>query len=213
MLTFEECWSAFEKLFPNDPKGKRPQQSYFELELFYPYVVKLRPRLLLEIGVEYGGTLIFWINAADPNAKILAIDWNTYMPSLIPIWESWLTEGQRLFVINRDSRDEETIEEVKHILGDDKLDFLFIDGNHTMPVPKLDYENYSPLVRPGGIIAFHDIAGPPLLNQPGLAKYWRDLKVQLVEHTYAKTVEFVCRHYTTGTSGIGMIMLQEENDK
>jgi len=50
-------------------------------------------------------------------------------------------------------------------------DFLFIDGDHTYEGVEGDFEMYSPLVRRGGIIAFHDIVpGPPenvgcLMNQ------------------------------------------------
>ena len=35
-------------------------------------------------------------------------------------------------------------------------DFLFIDAGHTAEDARRDHTNYGPLVRPGGIIAFHD---------------------------------------------------------
>jgi predicted O-methyltransferase YrrM len=43
------------------------------------------------------------------------------------------------------------------LLGGKPLDFLFIDGDHRYEGAKADFELYSPLVRPGGLIAFHDI--------------------------------------------------------
>ncbi|MEO0196406.1 MAG: class I SAM-dependent methyltransferase [candidate division WOR-3 bacterium] len=43
------------------------------------------------------------------------------------------------------------------MLGNSKLDFLFIEGNHSYEGVKMDFEMYFPLVRKGGIIAFHDI--------------------------------------------------------
>jgi predicted O-methyltransferase YrrM len=36
-------------------------------------------------------------------------------------------------------------------------DFLFIDGDHTYQGVKQDFQMYSPLVKKGGIVAFHDI--------------------------------------------------------
>ena len=39
----------------------------------------------------------------------------------------------------------------------EKLDFLFIDGDHSYDGVKADFEMYAPMVRPGGLIAFHDI--------------------------------------------------------
>jgi len=46
-------------------------------------------------------------------------------------------------------------------LNGEPLDFLFIDGDHTYEGVKRDFEMYSPLVRNGGIIAFHDIVKHP----------------------------------------------------
>jgi predicted O-methyltransferase YrrM len=50
---------------------------------------------------------------------------------------------------------------------------LFVDGNHEFEAVLQDYEQWSPLIRPGGLIAFHDVvleengdpAGPRLLVQ------------------------------------------------
>ena len=41
-----------------------------------------------------------------------------------------------------------------------KRDFVFIDGLHTYEQLKLDLENYSKLIRKGGIIACHDYNHP-----------------------------------------------------
>jgi predicted O-methyltransferase YrrM len=46
---------------------------------------------------------------------------------------------------------------IKNILDDRKVDFLFIDGDHTYEGVTRDFEMYSPLVKRGGIIAIHDI--------------------------------------------------------
>lgn len=36
------------------------------------------------------------------------------------------------------------------------FDLLFIDADHRLDDVRMDFDDYSPLVRPGGIIAFHD---------------------------------------------------------
>jgi predicted O-methyltransferase YrrM len=38
-----------------------------------------------------------------------------------------------------------------------RLDFVFVDANHTYPYVKADLENYKPLIKPGGVLAGHDI--------------------------------------------------------
>ncbi|HZY81119.1 MAG TPA: class I SAM-dependent methyltransferase [Cyclobacteriaceae bacterium] len=37
-----------------------------------------------------------------------------------------------------------------------KIDFLFIDGDHSIEGAKFDFESYSPMLAKGGLIAFHD---------------------------------------------------------
>jgi predicted O-methyltransferase YrrM len=61
-------------------------------------------------------------------------------------------------MIHGDSHDSQMKVTVTQILGDDRLDFLFIDGDHTYDGVKQDYEMYKDLVKPGGWIGFHDIS-------------------------------------------------------
>jgi hypothetical protein len=48
---------------------------------------------------------------------------------------------------------------------------LFIDGDHTYEGVRRDFEMYSPLVRKGGIIAFHDIYPGPEESVGGVPKF------------------------------------------
>jgi predicted O-methyltransferase YrrM len=56
----------------------------------------------------------------------------------------------------------------------DEVDFMFIDGDHTYEGVKKDWELYSPMVRKGGVIAFHDIieARPHI----GVGRLFEELK-------------------------------------
>jgi predicted O-methyltransferase YrrM len=40
----------------------------------------------------------------------------------------------------------------------ERIDLLFIDGNHAYDAVKRDFNDWSPLVKPGGVVAFHDVA-------------------------------------------------------
>jgi len=44
----------------------------------------------------------------------------------------------------------------------DKIDFLFLDGDHSEQGIERDWEDWHPFVIPGGVIAFHDAALFPL---------------------------------------------------
>jgi predicted O-methyltransferase YrrM len=78
-------------------------------------------------------------------------------------------------VVYGDSHKPETLAELADLLADDRVDLLFIDADHTYEGVKGDYETYSPLVRPGGIVAFHDILTHPNMPYVAVDILWRQL--------------------------------------
>jgi hypothetical protein len=65
-----------------------------------------------------------------------------------------------------------------------------------------DYEMYGPLVRPGGIIAIHDIVPGPKDNVGGVPGFWRKLKT-----TTPGIVEEIVEDWSQGGFGIGVVYL------
>jgi MMP 1-O-methyltransferase len=69
----------------------------------------------------------------------------------------------------------------------DPIDLLFIDGAHEFEAVFQDYEQWSPLLRPGGMIAFHDVvfgenpdpAGPGMVAKAHIYDnpMWVDVKL------------------------------------
>jgi len=57
-----------------------------------------------------------------------------------------------------------------------KLDFLFIDGDHTYEGVKRDFKMYSSLVKKGGIIAFHDIVEHDPNSKCKVNRFWNEVK-------------------------------------
>lgn len=55
------------------------------------------------------------------------------------------------------------------------IDVLLIDGDHSFEGVSLDFYRYSPLVKPGGLILFHDIRPEP---NPGNVPDWPDDSVR-----------------------------------
>ncbi len=68
------------------------------------------------------------------------------------------------------------LEEVRKVLLPGWLDFLFIDGDHTLEGVRSDYEMYSPLVKPGGTIIFHDICIHRVEFDCHVDEFWNKLK-------------------------------------
>jgi cephalosporin hydroxylase len=107
---------------------------------------ELKPTRVLEIGVQAGASLRVWSDIAGPEGKVFGLDLSDATQQM--------TFNNPPTVLTGDSSKPETIEMVKNLIPE--LDFLFIDGEHYGEGPRLDWENYSPLVRSGGIVAFHD---------------------------------------------------------
>ena len=71
--------------------------------------------------------------------------------------------------------------DVVHDFKDMEFNFLFIDANHSYAGCKADFENWSPLVRSGGEIAFHD-ANLDSVNQVVVETSWerRDIDTMAI---------------------------------
>jgi predicted O-methyltransferase YrrM len=160
----------------------RPLQVKEEILKLAETVMNLKPKFILEIGTANGGTLFLWTRIASEDAHIISIDLpgglfgGGYPKCKIPLYKSFSKEKQKIYLITKDSHNPQTLKEVERILDGERVDFLFIDGDHTYKGVKKDFEGYSPLVREGGIIAFHDICSGSHECVGGVPKFWNEIK-------------------------------------
>jgi len=182
----------------------KPAQIKSEIYSLMKILSEKKPKTMLEIGTAKGGTL-FSITKILPNdAKIISLDMRGgsfgggYAKWRTPLYKSFVSENQKLNLLLGDSHSEETLANIKHILGDEKLDFLFIDGDHSYEGVKKDFEMYSPLVRKGGLIAFHDIAEHKFDKTCRVSDLWEELKKK------NKHLEII-ESKEQGLCGIGLI--------
>jgi predicted O-methyltransferase YrrM len=142
----------------------------------------LAPKRSLEIGTNYGGTLLLLCTLSASCAKIISLDLPSgqfgggYPLRKIPLFRKFARAGQKLHLIRADSHSPETKERVLQILDGEQLDYLFLDGDHTYPGVQSDFQMYSPLVRSGGIVALHDIATYRPESKCQVAKFWSEVK-------------------------------------
>ena len=160
----------------------KPSQVYREISQLLKLVDRIKPRVVLEIGTANGGTLFLFSRVASEDATIISIDLpggrfgGGYRKWREPLYRSFALLGQQIYLLREDSHKTETLEQVESILQGRKVDFLFIDGDHTYEGVKKDFEMYSPLVGQGGMIAFHDIVPGPVKNVGGVPEFWRKVK-------------------------------------
>ena len=105
--------------------------------------------------------------------------------------------NSKFYYIQNDSHKKSTLDETYKIFKDIKVDFLFIDGDHTYDGVKKDYEMYSPLVRSGGLVAFHDIVEHPT-KKCLVDKLWNEIKYK---YNYSEIIE----SKDQSSMGIGII--------
>jgi predicted O-methyltransferase YrrM len=155
-------------------------QKREEIQWLFELVRAAQPRVVLEIGLDMGGTFFLWSRAATPDAHLLAIDtrpvgrfgdWSPF--SLVR--RGFAVGSQRVtLLMNSDSHSETTRQRVATLLNGREVDFLFIDGDHSHDGVWQDFNMYSLLVAPGGLVAFHDVSPNPAEWTKGVAQFWRE---------------------------------------
>lgn len=155
-----------------------------ELEKLFDFVKELAPVNIMEIGSEAGGTFYLWCRLASglkisldlPSGASGSGRFNnkTALAARTAEFKCW---AANVHVVTGDSHAQSTHGEVAEILDGAKLDFLFIDGDHSYPGVKLDWDDYRAFVRPGGYIAFHDIKDTEHHRIMGcdVARFWAEL--------------------------------------
>ena len=154
-------------------------QKISELGRLIALLRRRKLRTVVEIGTLRGGTLWLWCQLATENARIVSID----LPAKSAAGrrqqgnlKKHAIASQRLDFIRNDSQKEVTRAQLLRLLDGDAIDFLFIDGDHRYEAVRRDFQLYSPLLRPGGIVAFHDILQPPRFPDNQVELFWGELK-------------------------------------
>lgn len=134
-----------------------------ELARFLAFLRERSVHNVLEIGGNFGGTMWAWSQVAT--GKLICVD-------------AQVLEGRMeladcdYHLIVGDSGLEDTRDRVLAALGDELVDLLFIDGDHTIAAVTRDYELYAPLVREGGVIGIHDTRHR-LIADIDMPAFWR----------------------------------------
>jgi hypothetical protein len=151
---------------------------------------------IVEIGSAEGGTLHVWKKFADDVISISLT--NGPFGGLTP------TLLENFFHIPNDSHDIRSKKVLELILNGKSIDFLFIDGDHTYEGVSQDFDMYSPLVKKGGWVGFHDICSHSKKYWPTVEvdQFWEELKLSNKNYVI-KTI--ICEPRTWG--GIGLIQI------
>lgn len=185
--------------------GVFPMQVRSELIEFSRTIIQSPPKAFLEIGTRNGGTFFVLCRLADPSAVAISLDLpggrfgGGYTIFQVPILRHMRQSHQTVHLVRSNSHLDPTLQRISKVLGDRRLDLLFIDGDHTYEGVKRDFEMYSPLVKTGGIIAFHDIVQ---VSEPGceVDRFWNEIKLK---YKHREIIEDLSQ----GWGGIGLLFV------
>ena len=186
----------------------RPFQNKFELQRFIERAASIKPKTIVEIGTARGGTLFLLSCVADPGARIVSIDlpagpYGGGYPSWKGLLYRWVSgERQSLHLIRGNSHSEATFNNAVKVLAGDKVDLLFIDGDHAYAGAKQDFLRYRKLVRPGGLIVFHDILESMVDKDITVAPLWQEVVREF-------QTEEIVEAYDQGGFGIGVMTVPD----
>jgi predicted O-methyltransferase YrrM len=183
-----------------------PAQVRSEIEALLTLLKAEPPQNVLEIGTARGGTLFLLSRVASADARLASIDLpggdfgGGYDRVRVPLLKALSRERQTLKLLRADSHDSRTLDDARRWFEGRPLDCLLVDGDHHFEGVRRDFLMYGPLVRPGGVIAIHDIVPGREDRVGGVPKFW-----DLVKKVY-ETRELV-DDWAQGGFGIGVVQL------
>lgn len=145
--------------------GVGPVQYQEEIFGLFDMAADNGTRAACEIGAQDAGTSVLFTRCL-PDLRVFVV-MDLFVKNR---WRLRRTAPAALKVhaIDGDSAHPNTVARLRRRLGDAQLDLLLIDGDHRYQGVRADFLAYRHLVRPGGIIAFHDIQGG---HTPGFDRF------------------------------------------
>lgn len=160
-------------------------QNLFEFAAWLNLLKELRPKRGLEIGTFMLGTAECTVETVPSIERLVTIDvQNRRGPE--ELGRRLLRLGGRVVFCEGESVSPKIVESVRGLVGG-KLDFAFIDGDHSYQSVSAEFSIYEPMVRSGGLMGFHDILAEPNWNDthtvelqpvPGVREFWQELAMK-----------------------------------
>ena len=161
----EYHWIHQSKWF-GEPVLNPAQDMFARQEIIF----RTRPDYIIELGVAWGGSLLFYATLMEMlgGKRIIGVD--TYIPpDLGARLRSHKKLAKRLTLINGSSTDETTITAIKKVIGTSRKLLVILDSSHTHAHKLAELQLYGALVGKGFYMIcddtfVEDITGPSALT-------------------------------------------------
>ena len=152
-----------------EPILNLPQDLFALQEIIY----KTKPKYIIEVGVAWGGSLLFYSTLMEilGGERIIGVD--TYIPD--DLRERLYSNGrisERLTLINGSSIEKNTVDQVKTIIGDCREVMIFLDSYHTHDHVLKELRLYSPMVGKGHYLICGDTVVEDIPEQEHRERAW-----------------------------------------
>lgn len=130
-----------------------PQDMFALQEIIF----RTRPKFIIEVGVAWGGSLLFYATLMEVlgGERIIGVD--IYVPDdLVKRISSYGRLAERITWINGSSVEEATVAQVRSIVSDSREVLIVLDSFHTHEHVLRELQLYSELVGPGYYLACFD---------------------------------------------------------
>ena len=172
--------------------GDRAVSGPDGFELWVLAVLAKRAKKMFEFGTCTGRTTYLWARNSEPDAEVTTI---TLRPEDIPDYQAGANDrsldtqlAKRESGFNTFFYSQTDVEhKVRQLYGDSKcfeqspyrgqMDLIFVDGSHAYSYVASDSRKALEMVRPGGIVLWHDYGGPDKIE--GVLRCLNELSQEL----------------------------------
>jgi cephalosporin hydroxylase len=135
-----------------EPVLNLPQDLFAMQEIIF----KTRPKFIIEVGVAWGGGLLFYSTILEVlgGGSVIGID--TYLPEDMKQRINAHPISKRISLLKGSSVDVSMVDQVKAIVGDSREIMVILDSHHTHDHVLKELELYSPFVGMGHYIVCGD---------------------------------------------------------
>jgi predicted O-methyltransferase YrrM len=188
---------------PLEKEQKDGNISAGELAVMCQLVKDRKPKTILEIGTFDGRTAVNLAHFSPDDAHVYTLDLpkNEMSKAKFGIEEGDSKYVDKDAVGERLARNARESGKITQLYGDSaafdftpyfgKIDFVFVDGSHSVPYARNDSEIALRLVRPGGIILWHDYGVWKGVTKVLNAYYSNDPRFRDIKHIKGTSLAFM----------------------
>lgn len=142
-----------------------------ELAVLVRMMDTILPKTILEIGTWAGGSAWAWSRIRSVE-HIVTVDVSP-QPGAAARLASLPCKVTQVTGL---SDHQETYRQVTNVLNGTPPDVVIIDGGHTYPEARADWNIYGSMVAVGGMVVFHDTQGYPGNDTVQVPKLWAEIR-------------------------------------